>query len=413
MDAPSVLRNGPLRALLVAEVVSTTGSQMTWLALPWFVLVTTGSPGRMAAVIGAEVAGAALFGLPGGSLLTKLGARRSMLLADAVRFPLIAAIPFLYWAGALSFPLLLALVFVTGAFFSPYFAAQRVIVPELLGEDEAVVTPANALLQGATRVTMLLGPALAGLLIGWIGAAAVLLVDAATYAVSFALVGLFLPRRAPLPVDESTKGLLAGFRYLAADPLLRVWASAIVLVDSSWLVLFAGVPVLVFEEYGQHALTAGWILGAFGGGALIGNAVAYRALRRFDALTWTSAWLAIEFLPLWIFPLPVPAIVVGVAMLAAGVVNGLVNPALHSIYTLRPPPALRPKVMTATLTLSQVGGPLALIGAGPAFAAYGARPVFAAVAATQTFARLAASLAGFREREAVVSSPLPTGSPSQ
>jgi MFS family permease len=411
MNKPSVLRNGPLRALLAAEVISTTGSQMTWLALPWFVLVTTGSPSRMALVIAAEVAGAAIFGLPGGSLLTKLGARRSMLLADAVRFPLIGAIPLLSWAGALSFPLLLALVFGTGALAGPYFAAQRVIVPELLGEDEAVVTPANALLQGATRVTMLLGPAIAGLLIGSIGAAAVLLVDAASYGISFALVGLFLPRRLPLPVDDSAKGLLAGLRYLARDPLLRVWAGAIILVDSSWMVLFAGVPVLVFEEYGRHALTAGWILGAFGGGALVGNAIAYRALRRFDALTWTGIGLAIESLPLWVFPLSVPAIAVGAAMLAAGFINGLVNPALHSIYTLRPPPALRPKVMTATLTLSQVGGPIALIGAGPALAAYGARPVFAAVAATQTFARAAASVAAFHERGAVSSAPS-VGSPS-
>jgi hypothetical protein len=41
-----ILRNGPLRALLAAEVISTTGAQMTWLALPWFVLVTTDSPAR-------------------------------------------------------------------------------------------------------------------------------------------------------------------------------------------------------------------------------------------------------------------------------------------------------------------------------------------------------------------------------
>src|SRR5262249_60227115 len=40
-----ILRSGPLRALLVAEVISTTGAQMTWLALPWFPLPTT-APAR-------------------------------------------------------------------------------------------------------------------------------------------------------------------------------------------------------------------------------------------------------------------------------------------------------------------------------------------------------------------------------
>jgi hypothetical protein len=48
-------RRGPLAALLLAEVVSTTGSQMTLVALPWFVLVTTGSPVRMGVVVAADL----------------------------------------------------------------------------------------------------------------------------------------------------------------------------------------------------------------------------------------------------------------------------------------------------------------------------------------------------------------------
>ena len=46
MSRGEILRHRPLRALLAAEVISTTGAQMTRLALPWFVLTTTGSPAR-------------------------------------------------------------------------------------------------------------------------------------------------------------------------------------------------------------------------------------------------------------------------------------------------------------------------------------------------------------------------------
>src|SRR5207248_4516367 len=134
----------PLLALLAAETVSTTGTQMTWLALPWFVLTTTGSAGGMTLVLLSESLGLLLFGLPGGTLLTRLGSRRTMILADAVRAPLTLVIPILYWAGALSFPLLLALVFVLGTFSTPYFAAQRAIVAELVGEDERLVGKANS-----------------------------------------------------------------------------------------------------------------------------------------------------------------------------------------------------------------------------------------------------------------------------
>jgi MFS family permease len=396
-----MLRDRRILALLCAETVSTSGSEMTWLALPWFVLTTTGSPTRMGFVVAAGVAGAALFGLPGGAVLARFGARRTMLIADACRAPLALAVPVLHWTGGLSFPLLLGLVFAQSAFFGPYFAAQRVVVPELLGEDEEVVGRANALLQGATRITLVLGPAVAGVLIGVIGAANVLVIDAVSFAVSFLLVATFLPRTGPVEQDESGGGLFAGLAYIRRDPLLRTWGSMMIVIDASWLVLFAAVPVLVFEEYGRHAAIAGWLIGAFGAGALLGNVVAYRTLRRVDSLTWASVGLLVEALPLWLLPLPLPAVAIGAALFTGGLVNGLVNPALHSIVTLRPPAAIRGKVMSALLTLSQVGGPLALLAAGPALGAFGARPVFAVVAAVQTLARIAAGTVGLRLRPTV------------
>ena len=77
----SLLRDRRLLALLVAETISTTGSQMTWLALPWFVLVTTGSATKTSFAAAAELVGLAALGLPGGKLLGRLGARRTMISA--------------------------------------------------------------------------------------------------------------------------------------------------------------------------------------------------------------------------------------------------------------------------------------------------------------------------------------------
>ena len=157
---------------------------MTWLALPWFVLVTTGSATRMSVVVGAELVGLAALGIPGGAVLRRIGAWRTMVLADAVRAPLMLAIPALHWLGSDAFAPLVVLAFLLGAFAGPYFAAQKVIVPELIGEDEALVGQASALFQGATRITMLLGPVLGGVLIAAVSAPWALVVDAATYLVS-------------------------------------------------------------------------------------------------------------------------------------------------------------------------------------------------------------------------------------
>src|SRR3954452_13791276 len=127
----SLLRDRRLAALLVAEVISSVGTQMTWLALPWFVLRTTGSPQRMTWVLIAEVLPVAVLGFWGGAIAGRVGTRRTMLTCDLARVPLFAAIPALHAAGALPFPVLLALVAVSGVFLAPYFSVQRAVIPEL------------------------------------------------------------------------------------------------------------------------------------------------------------------------------------------------------------------------------------------------------------------------------------------
>ena len=92
---------------------------MTWVALPWFVLTTSGSPTRMSVVVAAELIGIGLLTLPGSRLLGRLGARRTMMICDAARAPLMVLIPLLNWANALSFRLLLAIAFALGALTAP------------------------------------------------------------------------------------------------------------------------------------------------------------------------------------------------------------------------------------------------------------------------------------------------------
>jgi MFS family permease len=378
-----VLRSRPLVALLVAEVLSTTGSQMTWLALPWFVLVTSGSK-QMALVIAAEAGGYALFGIPSGSLLERLGPQRTMRLCDAARAPLMVLVPVLHWRGDLTLPILIGIAFVLGVAGTPYGAAQRIVVAEILDEDEASVERANALLQGATRITMLAGPALAGILIAAVGAPVVLLVDAASYVVSFLLVTLFVPVARAVRADDSEdgQGLLAGVRYLLRDPLLRGWTAAVVVGDASFSVLFVAIPVLVVHHYGADPRLAGAFLASWGVGCVVGNLVAYRS-ERVGGLQQAVPLVLVQALPLWALAAPVPAGAVVGALVLSGIANGLVNPTLHAFLTLRPPAAVRAKTLTALFTASSLGTPVALAVAALAFPVYGSRDVVAAAAAGQ------------------------------
>jgi predicted MFS family arabinose efflux permease len=379
---------------------------MTSLALPWFVLTTTGSAKQMSYVVAAEIAAFVICAIPAASLITRLGSRQTMLACDGLRAPLMLVIPILHWSGVLVFGELVAVAFVLGALTAPYMTSQRIITAELLDEDPGLVGRANALFQGATRVTLVAGPPLGGVLIGVIGAANVLVIDASTFAVAFVLVLLFVPRRSTGPRDsEDRPRLLDGLRYLRRDRLLAAFSGAISIGDAAFSVIFLSLQVLVVDHYGGNARLVGLFLGAWGGGCVVGNLVAYRRIREGLSGAAIAGLAMVQALPLLALALPIPAWTLVVALGASGIGNGLVNPTLHSLLTLRPPANVRPNVLTAVNTASTIGAPAALVIAGPAYGAFGSRPVVGVAAALQVVAMVWLGAAAFR----LAGTPAPDG----
>ena len=399
MTRGALLRDRALLALLARDVISTAGSQMTWVALPWFVITTTGSATKMAIVVAVEAAALGIVGFASGNLVGRVGLRRTMLVADACRVPLIAAIPLLHAAGLLSFPLLLVLVFAVGAFGTPSFVSKAAILPEIVGEDEGVLGEANALLQAAMRIALVLGPVLAGVLIGLVGATNVLYIDAATFLIGFLLIAFFVKVGGAAPETEESRGLGAGIRFLLRDRLLRPWSVAIVAGDVAWLAFFVTVPVLVLTRFGEQPEILGWIFGAWGLGAVPGSAVMFRIVRRIDGLLVGSIGELAMIAPIWIFLLAdLPAWALVVAMFASGLANGLVNAPIWTIFTVRTPPALRPKAWAAIIATTSLLGPLVLLAAGSALDSVGLTETLLAIVLVQTVAALLFAAAGLRER---------------
>lgn len=373
-----ILRNPSLLGLTAAEAVSRLGSQMTFLALPWFVLVTTGSPSKMGLVLAAELIPMAVLGIPAGSVLTRYGARTSMLAADLIRVPIMASIPLLHSAGALSFPLLLVLVAAFGVFGAPYFAAQRVILPELLGSDERTIAQANSVVEGATMTSGLLGPPLAGVLIPVIGAANVLYVDAGTFLFSFLALFVFVPRRERVSTEEPGR-VLDGLRFMLRDALLGPLSVVIVLFNGMGQMLTAALPVLAFERY--HSAHAGGLLfGAYGVGGLAGTVVAFQLVTKLDPLKLASVAVLIIALPLWLLVLHIPLALALVVVGAMAFGSALTNAPMFGVLTTRTPPHLLPRLMTAVTTLAICAGPLAVIAAGYVMQHVGLRANFLVVA---------------------------------
>jgi MFS family permease len=383
---PHVIGSRPIAALLASQAISGLGSQMTFLALPWFVLVTSGSPSRMGLVFAVEVLPVALFGIPSGGVVQRYGARSTMLVCDFASAPLIALIPLLHALGALPFPLLLGIVFATGVFLTPYFSASRLLLPEILGEDERAVAQGNTVLEGTTQLTGLIGPAVAGVLIGVLGAANVLWLDAASFLASFALLAALVPAGSPVVPEEHERGLLAGVRYIARDRLLRLVTFVSLLVGVVIPFLFAAVPVLAYERYDGRAEVAGWMFAAWGGGSVAGSAFAYRAVARLRPLRLARVAFVACALPLWGLLFELPPVGPVAAIFACSFFVPSLNAPVLGLFSLRVPRALRGKTMTALVTANSLARPVSYAVAGPLLAHAGLGPTFLVVAVGMSLA---------------------------
>jgi MFS family permease len=118
-------------------------------------------------------------------------------------------------------------------------------------------------------------------------------------------------------------------------------------------------------------------------------------------------------LPLWLLGLDLPAWAIMAVLFASSIPQSLVNAPVLGLLTTRTPEALRPKVLTAVITIAMLAGPVGLVVAGPLLEWLGPRPVFVVVAAGQTvfaafFAWVALRSGGQATEKRWESSPAPS-----
>ena len=280
--------------------------------------------------------------------------------------------------------MLLAVSFAIGSFAAPYFSSARLIIPDVVGEDERLVTQANAIIGGATQITQIAGPVLAGLLIAATSPATVLVIDAGTYMFSFLTIALVVRAGRRVAETPESKGLLAGLRFLMHDPLLGPMLVVACLINFVAQGLIVAMNTLAYFHYDGNAHIAGFLFGSFGIGALLGAILAQKLAQKVDLLKLAAAATVAMPLPLWLLSIALPWGAVMVVVGAFAFFSPLVNAPIVGMLTVRTPPALRPKVITAVMTVASVVGPLGFLGAGLALAHVSVYLVFFVIAAALT-----------------------------
>jgi MFS family permease len=384
-----MLTNRSLLGLITAELVSLTGSAMTFVALPFFVLVTTGSTAKMGWVLGAEMLPMAVFGIPAGTLIAKLGAKKTMLVSDAARGPLMLVIPILHHYGDLSFSALLGTTFAIGIFAAPYFASSRLIVPDVAGEDEQAVASVNAVLSGANQLTQLAGPVLAGVIIGFTSPATVLVVDGFTYVFSFLVIATVVRAGKRVDAAAEQKGVLAGLKFLLGDSLLGPMMFAACAINFVAQGIVLGVQAIDYFRYAHSGYVLGFLFGGFGVGALLGSLVAQKATQKIPLLKLAAVAIVLMPLPLFLLAPRTPWPVAALILAGFAFFTPLVNAPVIGLLTVRTPVELRPKVLTAVMTVATMAGPFGFIAAGYLLRHVALGPFFIGLPALLTVSSLA------------------------
>jgi MFS family permease len=378
---PTSMSRGALVALLVANAVSVAGTRLSAVAVPWLVLVTTGSAAKTGIVAVAELAPMVLAKAVAGPLIDRIGARRVSIWADSISAGLVAAIPVLHAAGALSFGSLVGLIAFAGTARGPGDTAKTALAPDVAEASGLPIDRITGLTATVDRCASIVAPALAGVTIAAVGPADALALDAVSFAICALGVARWVARAHRPTVSSERAGYAAEFRagahFLIGDHLMRglvLMVCVTNLLDTAYSSVL--LPVWIRSNgYGPAQL--GILGSAFGVAATAGSIIASVCAQRLPRRTTYLVGFLIAGAPRYLalaWGAPIPALL-GVGVVA-GFGAGFINPILSSVFVERIPRAMLGRVSSLAESVSWAGMPVGAVVAGAAVTAIGLTPVF-------------------------------------
>ncbi|WP_221351037.1 MFS transporter [Streptomyces beigongshangae] len=378
--------------LASARTVSVLGNGFARVALGFAVLALPGAtPGRLSLVLACQALPQLVFVLLGGVIADRMSRARLMVVADAVGAAAYAGLAVLVLSAHAPLVALCALAVVAGTATALFAPAMDGLVPLVVPADR--LQQANGLLRVGTNTSLLLGLALSGVAVAWLGAGWALALNAASFVVSAVLTAR-LRVSAPRRVKGSSgwEDLREGWREFASRQWL--WAvvahSAVVVAGLNATVGVLGP--LAAEEQSGGARAWSLVVAAQALGTVAGAGLAVRIRVRRPVLVAVLATFPAA-LPIALLAAAAPAWATALAMCCSGVTTA-VGAVLWSTTMQREiPEEVLSRVSSYTWFGALGFAPLGLLAAGPAADAVGLRRALAGCAALVALAAAVALLA--------------------
>ena len=379
-------RSGPLavrsfRLLAGGQFTSTIGDYCYAVALPWLVLSSHGGAILLGTVL-------ACYGVPrmvlipvGGVLADKIGPRTVMLMADAGRCVVVAAMAVLAARHTASLPALGPAAALIGAGEGLFIPASFALMPSLLNEER--LAAGNAISNAAVQAGSLLGPALGGALVATTRASTwAFVIDAASFAVS-ALTLALIPRRAASgsvaaaaaeeagasgeveadPGADAAGGAGGVLALLRNSRLLQVLLLVVIAANlAGGGMSEVALPSLAHARFG--AAGYGALLACFAAGGVIGTLSAARTGGlRMPAIFATMVFL-VDGAAIALTPYLGGEAGAAAAMFVVGAANGLGNVTFLTVLQKWAPPAMLGRIMSVIMVGALGSFPLSVVITG-------------------------------------------------
>jgi MFS family permease len=354
------------RALWLAQILSVAGDQLARVALTVLVYNRTSSPLLAAVTYAASFVPTFVGGVTLGGLADRFPRREVMIACDLVRAVLVLVMAI----SGLPVPVLVVLLFAVTLAGAPFMSARAAVYPDVLPGDRYVL--GNAVVLTTNQLAQVIGFAVGGTLVGFLGTGPSLIIDAATFVVSGLIVRVWTARRpAARPAaglsgagrTRAGHGLLTGTRLVLTRPALR---------DPmlfGWLAAFynapEGIAVPLAHSLGGGSVTVGAVLAAEPFGAMLGSLAFSRLVAPSRRMRWMGPLATAASAVLVLFAFRLGLVAVLAVLFAAGVFAAF-QLAANAAFVQAAPPEYRSQAFGLAQGGMSLGQGLLMVLAGAA-----------------------------------------------
>ena len=357
-----------LFSLVAADTLSRLGDVITLIAIPWFVLETTGSASRTGIVVFASALAVVVSLFFGGAIVDRVGYRTASIVGDLASGGTVASIALLHATVGLPFAVLVALVFTGTLLDLPAQVARYSVLPDAAERAGMTFERANAILEAGITSGALIGPALAGVMIATVGAENVLWFDVATFLLSAGIVAFRVPASLTADADGGELSVLRSIIQAVSVVRNDSVLTRLILFLAAMNLVVGPVETLLLPVYATEvfdsAIALGIMAASLAAGSLAGNIVAGWSGHRLPR--GPTLFVGSIVVPIGVLALAaLPALWLAVAILGfVGFGLSLSNMVEYTVYFERFPLSMRARLLGITGAIGWLSVPVGRIGFG-------------------------------------------------